>query len=715
MAGVGSSAPDLAGSEGMIVIDAVWHDANQRCIRAYYDGDLAGGLVACETVLAAPDLPAAVRDQTLRNEVFYAPALRDLVAIFDHRPIELPLPAGWFPLNPSIARDDDGFLMVVRAVDYELTGPGEWLLHDPAGVSSSENHLLRLDDALAVRSAQRIVDDTLAGPRCPCAYAGLEDCRLFRWGGGWRVACGVVDRHPSCVGHIAVATLELESEGPRFRDLRIVSEIGSLRWEKNWMPFRDGDDLRFVYSCGPTEVLRFDPARGSVSPTARHPAPPIAGVLRGGSQGVRVDGGWLFAVHQSADFDEGNRCYLHRWLKLDDGYRLTHLSPPFTLLGEEVEFCAGLARDGDRLVASFGVGDREAHLLDLSLPEVLALLRPLPGSVESGDAGGGREPAGATDTAGGAASTASERAGDPITSAAAMIGGLVTPNRAHLARRWADDDLPDPDWVLAPDTDVGPIWTRSDDREIGRWLRDRGTWGEGESLLFRRLVKWGMHIVDVGANVGFFTLLFASLVGPRGRVLAIEAEPINARLLAANVAMHRLANVDILPVAVDRARGEIRLALCEAGNLGGYSGARGGGPTAAPAWPLDDLVNPNVPVHLVKIDIEGMDHRAVAGMRGIVQRWAPTVVAEFHPALIAEGGDRPEEVLAGYAEMGFEVSVLGWDIDRLAHEGGMDLRSLVRRNGHVMGDEAAIVAAARALGTINLVLRPLPGRFLPPS
>ncbi len=359
------------------VAEPGWRRAEQRCIRAYYEGQRAEGLLACDTVLSSPGVPQAVRTQTLRNQTFYAPTLASLVRRFDHRRIDLPLSPGWFPTNPSIAADGDGYLAIVRTLDYEIVGPHRYRFNDPAGLPHTVNVLLRLDRELRTIAAYPAVDATLLEPRHPCHFAGLEDCRLVNWQGNWVASCGTVDRTPTCVGKIDLVRLDPATGA--FHSAVPLSGRAAMRWEKNWMPVVAGGDLLFVYGCDPVSVLRFDPDVRAVVPHRQHAAPPIARELKGGSQGVPVPAGWLFCVHQSADFPDRNRCYLHRFMLLDDDFRMTHLSHPFTFLAPGIEFCAGLALRGDDLVASFGVEDREAHLVRTSLPDVLALLEPVGG------------------------------------------------------------------------------------------------------------------------------------------------------------------------------------------------------------------------------------------------------------------------------------------------------------------------------------------------
>jgi hypothetical protein len=128
------------------------------------------------------------------------------------------------------------------------------------------------------------------------------------------------------------------------------------------MPFVDGDVLRLLYATQPTTA--FEVIGAEDRHEILHPANASLehGRLRGGSQGVRVEGGWLFVVHDVAFPPGGGRLYLHRFVRLDDRLRLVSMTEPFYFERLGIEFCAGLAQVGDKLVASYAVNDGSARL-----------------------------------------------------------------------------------------------------------------------------------------------------------------------------------------------------------------------------------------------------------------------------------------------------------------------------------------------------------------
>ena len=145
---------------------------------------------------------------------------------------------------------------------------------------------------------------------------------------------------------------------------------------------------------------------------------------------------------------------------------------------------------------------------------------------------------------------------------------------------------------------------------------------ELQAFIARRL-KPGQTFVDVGANIGVYSVFASRLVGPAGRVLAIEANPGTHRYLADNVTKNGLANVTTLNCAVGDADGELRISADRrnAGATHVASGDEGG--VTVPVRRLDDLLRDQgiTSVHYMKIDVEGYElpvlHGAVDAIRRI--------------------------------------------------------------------------------------------------
>jgi len=360
-----------------------WALRFELSIAAWRLGRPDESLRLCDRLLADGRLPAAHAEATRTNREHALAAgaeetarsrtarlLAELAGEVEIGEIRLDVEPDWPQYNPSIARDGDGFRAVVRTANYRLE-PDGYRFPEGGRQVRTLNYLVRLDGELRVTGVAPLVDAAPGPPPVHDAVVGLEDVRLVRAGGRWRALATVCDRDPD--GRAQMALLQLD--GATVTRLDVLP--GPAWHEKNWVPFADdGEGLRLLYSCGPTVVLDCDPDTGAVLRRWEAPAPDGAAALRGGSAGVPVPGGHLFVVHEVHPGPVLGRCYVHRFVLVDEALTLAAATPAFTFTGADVEFCAGLARDGERLLLTFGVGDRRAHLAVARLDDVRAALRP---------------------------------------------------------------------------------------------------------------------------------------------------------------------------------------------------------------------------------------------------------------------------------------------------------------------------------------------------
>lgn len=184
------------------------------------------------------------------------------------------------------------------------------------------------------------------------------------------------------------------------------------------------------------------------------------------------------------------------------------------------------------------------------------------------------------------------------------------------------------------------------------------------SHVFKSLLKPGSVVIDVGANIGHYTLLAAGLVGPRGRVHAVECSPETLAILAHNVRRNHLENVEIHPVAAASAHGSLALHVTAIGLSWFDPPSRwpvvpgAGNTVVVPTMPVDDLVDSSVDV--IKIDAEGVDLDVLKGMSRILStNRNVSVIVEWAPAMLSEAGKDPFELPRWLADAGFDqISVL---------------------------------------------------------
>ncbi|MGN6521365.1 MAG: FkbM family methyltransferase, partial [Dokdonella sp.] len=219
-------------------------------------------------------------------------------------------------------------------------------------------------------------------------------------------------------------------------------------------------------------------------------------------------------------------------------------------------------------------------------------------------------------------------------------------------RRWlVVNDAPPP--VLAQCAGH-PLYVDPRDAHIGAPLLAGVAHDPHLLAVLRERLREGDVVVDVGANIGSIALPAAALVGPRGRVVAVEPIAANRVLLARSAQYAGFRHVDVVAAAAADRDGEIVLRTHPSTSNSATPPASGerlnapdGGSVRVPARALDGLLAGLSRLDLVKIDVEGMEPLVLRGMANLLRRFRPAVLAEFHPWAIERAtGTSPEECLA---------------------------------------------------------------------
>ena len=187
-----------------------------------------------------------------------------------------------------------------------------------------------------------------------------------------------------------------------------------------------------------------------------------------------------------------------------------------------------------------------------------------------------------------------------------------------------------------------------------------------ECLFIERHVGSGDTVLDIGANIGWFSLLFARLVRPGGKVLAFEPDPTNLTFLQRNVALNGADDiVTIVPAAVGSSPGTATLHRNIEGNYGDQRIVGGRGGEAAiegrarlevPVVAVDDVVKGYPQIRFIKMDIQGYEPFAFDGMARVLQSSDELIVlSEFWPAGIRAGGRDPKAMLETMLWYGFHM------------------------------------------------------------
>jgi FkbM family methyltransferase len=180
-----------------------------------------------------------------------------------------------------------------------------------------------------------------------------------------------------------------------------------------------------------------------------------------------------------------------------------------------------------------------------------------------------------------------------------------------------------------------------------------------ETGLVHQLVKAGDSVVDIGANIGYYTLLLAKLVGEQGRVFAFEPEPRNLKLLQKNVALSGYRNIVVIPKAASNTTGNARLYLSDYNN-GDHRMSNSSEPRDSIAISTvridEELRSYDRPIRLIKMDVQGHEASALEGMPELLSRnRSISILSEFWPVGLKRSGADPWGYLACYVNRGFTL------------------------------------------------------------
>jgi FkbM family methyltransferase len=179
----------------------------------------------------------------------------------------------------------------------------------------------------------------------------------------------------------------------------------------------------------------------------------------------------------------------------------------------------------------------------------------------------------------------------------------------------------------------GLFVANENDKYIGRALIAYGEFSELEWTLLQRYCLPGNVVIEVGANIGAHTVSIAQAVGPAGRVVAIEPQPLVFQALCANLALNCVLNVDALNCGCAASARELAIPAIDyakEGNFGGIAlGSAGSGPSIMiRCESLDTLLNGLERCDFIKIDVEGMEHDVLAGATRVIERFKPVMYIE---------------------------------------------------------------------------------------
>lgn len=208
------------------------------------------------------------------------------------------------------------------------------------------------------------------------------------------------------------------------------------------------------------------------------------------------------------------------------------------------------------------------------------------------------------------------------------------------------------------------IFVDLNDQAVGAPIAN-GSYEPHVTGLFKKYLKPGMKVLDIGANVGYFSLLASTLVGANGGVFAIEPNMDNCKLLQASKNINGLGQLSIFQFAAGQATGMLTLNTSYSNgttsNLSENADLLLSSRTVA-SIKIDNLREFDNGIDFIKIDVEGAEYSALFGAKELISKYRPIIVSEFSPtAMPSISGVDGATYLNFLYSLGYEICVVNFD------------------------------------------------------
>ena len=196
-----------------------------------------------------------------------------------------------------------------------------------------------------------------------------------------------------------------------------------------------------------------------------------------------------------------------------------------------------------------------------------------------------------------------------------------------------------------------------------------------ETKKILKLIKPGDIVIDIGANIGYYTLIFAKLVGTKGKVYAFEPDRTNFELLSKNIILNNYKNTILINKALSDKEEPINFYLnpLNTANHKIYSGGKDMKTTVICTTLNKFFKNKPKKISFVKIDVEGAEGKVIAGMNRLIEDGKiEKMMLEFIPSFISKIGTDPREMM-NYLNKYFNITCL----NKLNKKNKIDNRNLL--------------------------------------
>ncbi|OGP57956.1 MAG: hypothetical protein A2V65_11000 [Deltaproteobacteria bacterium RBG_13_49_15] len=245
---------------------------------------------------------------------------------------------------------------------------------------------------------------------------------------------------------------------------------------------------------------------------------------------------------------------------------------------------------------------------------------------------------------------------------------------------------------LSPKSDIKlrvngfSMYARTLDRILALQLWKLSLHENYEKRLLKEIVKEKMTVFDIGANIGFYTLLFAELVGNKGTIYSFEPDPLNYRLLVKNVLVNGYQNVHFIEKAISGTIGEVKLYLSDehTGDHRIYDPNDGRRSIDVKSTTILEVVKETVIPDIIKLDIQGSEFLALTNISHLLNKNKYLkIICEFWPKGMIACGQSPMEFLQFLEKCGFQIFIIDESQSCLRAEGPEKIINYCKGKGYI--------------------------------
>jgi FkbM family methyltransferase len=181
------------------------------------------------------------------------------------------------------------------------------------------------------------------------------------------------------------------------------------------------------------------------------------------------------------------------------------------------------------------------------------------------------------------------------------------------------------------------IYAMTNDTAVGQTIISTTSYEPHVADAIVKHLKSGDVFLDLGANIGYFTLLAASIVKDNGKVISFEPNQYNRQLLYASIVENQFKNITVYPFAVSDSQQILRLMTSGSNGWVVELSEESVNYQLVQSVVLDELLQAEKQINVIKMDIEGHEPIALRGMERIINKHRPIIFTEFHPYAVREG------------------------------------------------------------------------------